>query len=329
MLEDILQEVKEQIEQAKGEEEFDGASLFNRKFLRRLATLSSDDYQRFKDKFTVECFLLGVKVRGVPSDSRLDRMVQAVQAEMKAEIPDTPVALRSLLPDAPHDGLFVSARWHMDGSGLYEVVREDTPGIQVVDGPLYVGKRLRDIERNKETLVFFARVDGEWRRIYVAASANAGQIYKAVTGAGLLVSDRDALERYVFSFRQMNRKLITVELTSEAFESLFDRWSNYVFENSEKFTKQLWGRLVTIDKQECLAVYPEKLEAFLKKQGASLRPTLNAWRKDDLLVLPEKGFLHPVWANNRTRRMVVFSMELLSIQKPSPLPGINGSRTNT
>lgn len=321
MLDEVLSDLQDILQDLMAEENPVAAQLFTRPILEKLAALSQSDYQRFKDRLAVELFVSGLKIKDLPSEPKLDRLVEAVRAEMQARSDGKEVYLKAALPDAPGaDGLLVPSSWSVGSDGIRSVVDPNAPGPLVADTPLFVSGRLLDVEQAEETLVIQIRTD-EWRQVHIPAYAGTEQILKAVSGAGVMVFNKKSLAEYVQAFRWLNRRAIPLRQAHEAFESLFDRWRNYVDEHRDKFAVQHWGRFVTLDGRECLAVVPERLEAFLKKNGARMRPTLAAWRKMGFLVSPKDGYLQVVWHNNAARRMVVFSAEELGLSEPAAAGG--------
>jgi hypothetical protein len=307
--EEFLDDFHQKLNGFKEQENPQASDLFTRDLLNKLSALPQDHYQRFKDDMSIELYFSGTKLQGVPTEAKLDRMVTAMRSQVECESFETPRRLGDMLPDAPHPDMMVPSCWLLSDEGLCYAPDENT-NTEVCDSPLYVASKIRDIERSEETLVIAIKVDEEWRRVYISASAGSNAIYKAIAGTGAMVDDIKALSSYIVGLRKINKALIPIE--GQDVEYIFDRWTDYALANETKFLDGRWGRSSLIGGEKHLLVFPERLEQFLKKQGARLRPVLVAWKKKGL-IHSEDGLLYSATIAGRRRRVVAFPQDVLGI----------------
>ncbi len=310
--EDFLTEFNRQLSDLKEQDKPHANTLFTREILRKLAGLSPEQYQRFKDNLSIELHFSGVNLQEIPAEAKLDRMVTAMRSQIEHESFDVPRRLGDMLPDAMHPDILVPNCWHISDEGIVQTSGDDDAGTTICDCPLYVAARIRDSERGEESLVIVVKVDREWRKVYVPASASSNAICKAVAGTGAIVSDRKALDSYIMDIRKINKGQIPIE-TQESTESIFDRWVDYVASHESEFVNGKWGRVALIDRKKHLIVFPERVEQFLKKQSARLRPVLVAWKSKDL-IYSESGLLYATKIGSRHKRMVAFPLDMLGVE---------------
>jgi hypothetical protein len=306
---DFLNDFHEKLNSLKEQEKPQASDLFTRDLLKKLAALPQEQYQKFKDDMSIELYFSGAKLQDVPSESKMDRMVTAMRSQMEQDAAEAPRRLGDMLPDAPHPDMMVPSCWTLSDEGLSFAPDEET-STTVCDSPLYVASRIRDHERIEETLVLLINVDREWRKVHISAAAGSGAISKAVAGTGAMVSDSKALGSYIFDLRKANRALIPIE--TQDIEHIFDRWVDHVLAHETEFLNGKWGRSALIDDEKHLLVFPEKLEQFLKKQGARLRPVLVAWKGKGFIYSGD-GLLYSTTIAGRQRRVVAFPQDVLGL----------------